>query len=289
MNDQKFALKKIKSFGLNEPIIFATIIFLIDILSSELSRKPLLSCLLQLMDYRKANYTYFIIVETVWAILGVIIIKSLGIFQTSGITKPKEWKKVWLFLPALLLVIPSAMELINAKAYITSDPMVYLLVLILNIMVGLGEEIIGRSLTLNIILRKYGVTKKGIYFSVFISSIIFGAAHFATTLAGRHDLISGIGQVIYCIFFGVFFSACVLRNNSIWPMVFYHFVVDFISGTEELIVRDGVVSQTSSILVQTIFLILYDLPLLLYGLFLLRKVEPRQELSDEHGELQEVM
>ena len=269
----KLVMKQIKSFAFKSPIVFVVVVYLIITVTSELSLNPLVSFFKQFINDRNALYSAFIVEEFTCAFIGILLIKGLGIWKTSGITKPREWKQVWLFTPVLVWQIAEILTTFDQNTkLVTTQPLVYILLFILNIGVGLGEEVIGRGLALNLMMRKWGKTKKGIYFSVFASSIIFGLIHFATTLAGRHDLLSGIFQVIYCMFYGVFFCACVLRNNSIWPMVFYHFLVDFVSALCSLVVSTDTVNQ-NSLLVELIPVII-GLSLFIYGLILLRKVKP---------------
>ncbi len=167
----------------------------------------------------------------------------------------------------------------------TSRPGLILLYTGLVLSIGFFEEILGRGVVLTVMLRKWGSTRRGIYQAVLVSSALFGAAHIVNMIAGRLPLLSTLTQIVYGFFFAVIFAACVLRNNSIWPMVIMHAAFDFGGrGLQEIAV--GGASQmpaANSTPEGAITTFMLTLPLFLYGIFILRKVAPSERPDNVLG------
>jgi membrane protease YdiL (CAAX protease family) len=125
------------------------------------------------------------------------------------------------------------------------------------------------------LLQKWGQTRQGITLSVLVSSALFGAVHLANFLAGRKPLLNTLTQITFAIFFGVIFAACLLRNRAIWPMILLHAAVDWAGTLREISVGGGLREVAPLLSPESAAIsILVTLPLFLYGLFILRKVEP---------------
>lgn len=266
-------MNKLRKIAFEHPIILSVIIFFLASFLNIISVKPTVTLLEKYMDIRKATFLYYTLYQVLWAVVMLPMIKGAGIFKTAGFTKPKEWKQVWLCWPLVVMVAISGLDIFSGNMkFNTTDSAIFIIYFLLNLSVGFYEEMIGRSFVLNLMLQKWGKTKKGVYRAVFTSSLLFGVIHLATVILGKRELIPGIAQVFYAIFFGVFFAACFIRNNSVWPMIFVHAFVDMIGCAGGLTDRFGQTQQAN--LWNTIIVVLLDLPLLLYGIFLLRKVNP---------------
>jgi uncharacterized protein len=73
----------------------------------------------------------------------------------------------------------------------------------------------------------------------------------------------------------VFFAGLVLRNRSIWPAVILHALFDFGGGLKEIVVGGTLQKMAVSISMQDAAVsILLTLPLFMFGLYILRKVQP---------------
>lgn len=266
-------MKKLRQTVLEHPFILSACVFFLASFLCVISVEPTVKLLEKYMDTRKATFLYYTVYQALWAIIMLPVIKGAGILETAGFTKPKEWKQVWLCWPLVTMVVISGWDIFSGNMkFNTSEPAVFIIYILLNVSVGFYEEIIGRSFILNLMLQKWGKTKKGIYRAVFTSSLLFGVLHLTTVILGKRELIPGIAQVFYAIFFGVFFAACFIRNNSVWPMIFVHAFVDMIGCAGGLTDRFGQTEQAN--ISNTFIVVLLDLPLLLYGIFLLRKVNP---------------
>jgi membrane protease YdiL (CAAX protease family) len=266
-------MNKIKTFAFRKPIIISAIVFFLASFLCIITNKVSIAFLNQYMDLRKATWLYYLVYQGLWAIAMLPLIREVGIFETAGFTKLKEWKQVWICWPLIVMGILSGWDVLSGKVeFNTSEPLVFILYLMLNLSIGFYEEIIGRSFVLNLMLQKWGNTKRGIYKAVFISSVLFGVIHLTTVILGKRELIPGIGQVFFTMAFGVFFAACFIRNNSVWPSIFLHAFVDLFASSNGLTANFGIVQQAS--VINTFINALFSLPLLLCGIFLLRKVKP---------------
>ena len=100
-------------------------------------------------------------------------------------------------------------------------------VILLYILVGIFEDFLTRGITLNILLDKYGKTKRGIWFSIFLSSLIFGVIHFTNIFTGA-SFEGVLIQVISATCIGMYFSAIYLRSGSVWVVALLHGFYDVV-------------------------------------------------------------
>ena len=105
---------------------------------------------------------------------------------------------------------------------------------LMNLFVGLAEELLFRGLILGILLLKWGNTQKGIYICVIVSSVMFGSAHIGNFIANSNILIATLSQIVYGIFIGIFFAACVLRSKTIWTVIILHAINDFSANLQQI-------------------------------------------------------
>ena len=279
---------QIKNFTKKFPVVFAIIVLCI---TTPLTELHLEKYFVSFLDEQSASYLSGILQQGGVSILLFILIKWLGLLKEAGFTRISEWKQVWLVWPILVLSFLNIDERIldGSAVFDLSRPWLPVLFVLLYMSVGFIEEILLRGMVLPLMLRKWGKTKKGINFSVIFSSVIFGLLHLINLITGRRTLLSTTAQIIYGLFFGVFFAACFLRNRSIWPIIFTHALFDLMGNLNDIILGGdfGVVHELN--LQGVMFSILFTIPLLFYGLFILRKVQPQdipanQNIFPEYGE-----
>ncbi len=273
-------MKTIKSLILRHPAISSIALFGLFFVLSEIEVDK---WLMQFMDYQKASYLSGTLVQGGVSLLIVLVIAGLDLLREGGFNPVNQWRSLWLLWPVLVFSVLNGSEVIDGTFNVNwSNGGLILLYTLLYISVGLIEEILFRGLVLPLMLRQWGSTRKGIYGAVVLSSAIFGLAHLANLVMGRRDLVSTGAQILYGTFFGVFFAACFLRNKSIWPVIFGHFLFDWAGNFNDLTVGHVFTRVKTPISLEnaaTTVVIL--LPLLLIGLFYLRKVEPAGAESPE--------
>jgi len=133
-----------------------------------------------------------------------------------------------LMWPLLILSIINGLDVFTGTLVIDgSKPILIILYALLYVSVVFVSVIQNRGVMMTVMVQKWGTTRKGIYKAVIVSSVLFGLLHLVNFAMGRYSLLAAVTQTGYALFFGVFFGACMLRNNSIWPVIFGHALFDF--------------------------------------------------------------
>ena len=267
-------MSKLKTFVAKYPLITVIMLILLSTVLTEIHVEDQLTALL---DFQSASYLIGIVEQIGVGLLLLLLLKKLGLLEAAGFTKPSKWKQVWLIWPILLYaVLNGGTSPFDGTLTIdTSKPLLIVLFILLYFAVGFMEEIVFRGATLSILLNKWGGSRKQIYWVVLLSNLAFGALHILNLIMGRRTLLSTGAQVLYGIFFGVFFAACFLRNKSIWPVIFGHALFDLCGNFSDIAVGSQTFNQVMDLTPQAALITaLITLPLLIYGLVILRKVEP---------------
>jgi CAAX protease family protein len=269
----------LKQFAFGKPVTFSMLIIIFAGLLTEI---PVRGVLEPLAGDRGAKLLQVTIGHTLTGFVLVGLLAKLGLLQDARFTSPRRWKAVWLVWPLVLLSLLNFSSLFDGSLEIdTSRPGLIVLFCFLNLSIGFCEEVMGRGVVLSVMLRKWGTTRRGIYRAALVSGALFGAAHIFNLVTGHLPLLSNLTQIVYSIFFGVFFAACFLRNNSIWPLIIMHTVLDFGGGLRHIAVDGGsqaaVANSTAAGIISALVV---TMPLLLYGLFILRKVTPPDQSGD---------
>jgi membrane protease YdiL (CAAX protease family) len=262
-------MQTLKNFALKQPLLFAALATVAGLYLTEI---PLQGLLTPYFGAQPAFYVTIILEQGLTGLLFFGLLARFGWLDLAGFTRPRLWKALWLGWPLLIFAV------INIDEGIVVDfsrPGLIALHLLTALSTGWVEEVLCRGVVVTTLLQKWGRTRKGITLSVLVSSALFGLAHFANFLAGRQPLINTLTQITFAIFFGVIFAACVLRNRAIWPMILLHAAVDWAATLDEIAVGGGLHTGVAPLSpADALVSILITLPLFLYGLFLLRRVEP---------------
>lgn len=144
---------------------------------------------------------------------------------------------------------------------------------------GYFEEIIFRGISLYLLLKQWGGTKKGILMSVFLCSTLFGFSHLFNIFAGANP-VNTAGQALYTAVLGIAFCALLLRTN--WNLIWcglLHALYNIMGSFDEFTPvtesgKDIATTSAGNLISANIINLVMFLPILVYGLFILRKVEP---------------
>jgi membrane protease YdiL (CAAX protease family) len=277
-------MKAIKAFVLKNPAVSSVGLFALFFV---LSKIEIETWLINFMDYQKACYLSATLIKGGLSVAMVLVIAWLGLTREGGFTPISQWKSLWLIWPLVIYSALNGSDVLDGTLNVNwGGGGLMLLYTLMYVSVGLIEEILIRGLVLPLMLRQWGATKGGVYKAVLLSSAIFGLAHMANLVLGRRDLVSTSAQISYAFFFGVFFAALVLRNKSIWPAVFCHFLFDWAGNFKAVTVGYVYTRVKPAISMEdALFTVAMFLPLLLFGLFYLRKVEPVVIGGDEKKSL----
>ena len=96
--------------------------------------------------------------------------------------------------------------------------------------VGLFEEMLCRGMLFNAFRDRFGDSKKGIYLSALLSSMLFGLFHLVNLVSYPDLVIATIAQVIYATFFGFIFCVIYFRSKNILACIILHGLFDLRTG-----------------------------------------------------------
>ena len=213
--------------------------------------------------------------------IGIRIVGSLAFLMIifrfryqKYFTMKFQWNTLvisWLFFAYILL---------NVEIHAESQWSVGLIALMIveAMAVGMYEEIVFRGLILTYLLKRFEGQRKGIYGAVIAGSVIFGCSHFFNLISGA-GFLPVLGQVIYTTMIGFALSAIFIRSqgNLVWCAIL-HGLYDVAAGFSDFEIKKQAVPSAQSFQLETILPYLWGIclfiPLLVYGIILLKKATP---------------
>lgn len=208
-------------------------------------------------------------------ILGIVSLlpffKYLNVFPTFSCKINKNcFALSWIFF----IYIVANLEIENIAV---ANPWLIVLMILECLAIGFYEELLFRGLLLSQFTELFGKRKSNIICAVLASSFVFGLFHLGNLRSGV-GLETVLFQIGYASIMGVAFSALLLRTN--WNILWcslVHAFYDIASGFGDFSVVQSVEGSTLKTQSVTIYANIINLclflPLLLYALFLLRKVK----------------
>ena len=160
-----------------------------------------------------------IVAQALLTICLIGIIAVLGWYDVTRIRGPIDRKgvKSFFWLAALPMLASLLMGISLFSIEQDFSPIIVLItVLVLNLLVGLSEELLFRGILFGALRQRHSLIT-----AIFLSSFIFGLAHMPNLGLGQ-SLPLTLYQVINAMILGALFCAITLQTNSIWPAVFLH-------------------------------------------------------------------
>lgn len=190
----------------------------------------------------------------------VWLLSRWGWWRAVGFGGPSTWRSLHLLaFPAVLAAVSLVAGLVAVDS---GEPARLVLGLPEMLLTGFWEEGLTRGLLLSLVLvvalRSAGNPIRG----VLLAGAIFGALHLVNIVGG--DVVAVLVQVVYATLIGVAFGALLLRTNALWLLVAIHSLIN--SGTYLRGDSDGGETLTGILILSTV-------PLVIYGLYLLRRVK----------------
>ena len=155
----------------------------------------------------------------------LIIFKNTYIFHQKVISFKNRMKLIWPFLLEIFVIFVTTFISVGGFKYFNLKEV--LISVVLFIFVGIFEEFLCRGWLLNEFLERFSSNKKGVFFSLLMSSLIFGFMHVTNIITMGQSVDQTIVQIIMACFMGMGLGAIYLRTNNIWTVVFLHFFYDF--------------------------------------------------------------
>ncbi len=165
------------------------------------------------------------------AVVFLVLLLNEGYRVLNPFQKP-FWKALLFTLPPFLVVVNNMpiLSMLWGDAYIVHSAPIYWIWFSLECLaIGLFEEMAFRGVIFLMFAEKRHATRKGLFWSLILTSAVFGAIHLLNVFMG-----GGIGGVIlqigYSFLIGAMCSVVLLKTRNIWLCVLLHAVYDF-SGT----------------------------------------------------------
>lgn len=256
----------------NKPIIFSLILILS---ANGFTDFPLKNYLCNFMPYQYAlMISIFILQMTCFGILLYISYK-IEISNLFNINLSKPVKSLYLIIPFFILIITNIPDTLTLE-YIKNNLSLFIRYTFAFLSTGFFEEILFRGIIFNLINNKFGSTRRGFFFSLFISNFLFGATHIINLLNGTMPAINFFNQLIYASIIGILFTAIYLRCNTLLIPILIHGLIDVTGCTEFLKITSSELyfeslKQSPITYSNLIVTLIIFLPLLIWALFLLRK------------------
>jgi len=201
--------------------------------------------------------------------------------RTAGIARLGRIQQ-WLFvLPAIIyLLITNMYAIFGDFGFQIQDQTLAGVIAFENLIDGgLWQEITFRGVILYGLIRAWGNSKQGIFKSVIVSALMFGVLHSLNLINiafdGGKPVSMTLFQILDTFLSGIYYGFFVLLTGSIWPMVILHGLQNALVNVKAVFIPSF--AETTSMWVQ---IILFDLPMVIYGLYLFRKITPRSISPD---------
>lgn len=168
----------------------------------------------------------------------LIVAISLWIIKKLGFIKYNELENGIEFTNLSALAIPSIFILFslmsNSQTFLSTNPLVLLLFLASVLTVGFVEELVFRGTILPLFINYFREKKNVLFWSVFLTSSIFGIIHFINIFKEPENILGITHQVFFAISIGVFFGGLMLKSKNIVIPSLFHGLVNFAFGAGEL-------------------------------------------------------
>ena len=203
------------------------------------------------------------------------IVKKFKFENFNGVGKVKSVANIHaLILPCGFIAIGI---MSNWSNYIDAGLILFLLFTTSVFLVGFVEEFAFRGIILPLFIQSFFKKRYVLYISIVATSLAFGAIHFINFFRQPDNLPGIIRQMFFALSIGVFFGGLLLRTESIIVVSFFHGLVNFAFGADEINrdIQKEIVEKSndainwSSVIPTTLFFAF----ILFGGLYMIRKVD----------------
>lgn len=163
------------------------------------------------------------------AVLALLVLIVMLTFKNSYVfTQKKEKLSTSLYYGLFFLIFSGLIILINGVLNGAFKSGLTLINITLGcLLVGVCEEFLCRGWLLNEFLERFGDSKKGIWYSIIISGVIFGLMHIGNMFTQGQDIITTISQVLNAAAIGIIFGLIYYKTKNIWSVIILHGLWDF--------------------------------------------------------------
>ena len=164
--------------------------------------------------------------------MGAAVFLFLLLHEGYGVLNPLQkpfWRSLLFTLPPLLVVVNNMpiLSMLRGDAYLVHKAPAYFIWFTAECLaIGLFEELAFRGVIFLMFAEKRHTTRKGLFWSLILTSAVFGGVHLVNLFMG-----AGIGGVIlqigYSFLIGAMCAVVLLRTRNIWICVLLHAIYDF--------------------------------------------------------------
>ncbi len=152
--------------------------------------------------------------------------------------------------------------------------------------VGIFEEFLCRGWLQNEFIERFGKTRKGVFFSILISGIIFGALHIINYFGGQ-ELGITLVQMTSAMVIGFYFGIVYFRTKNIWVTVILHGFWDLALSLGNMNVTTSCANTValeglSVAIIGLIVALLLDLPSILVTIKEFSKTHVNESLDEKY-------
>lgn len=235
-------------------------------------------CISPLIKNKSSFLVAGIIQAIVRLVLSVVLCISINKLYNIKIKKAKFIKGFLWY--GLILIIAIFFQFASnyqrpEKSIMETLPMIVYF-FIVTLAIGIYEELLCRGLLFNSFENYFGDTKKGIYLSAILSSLVFGIMHLTNLIWSPSLIISTICQVIYATFVGFLFCVIYYRSKNLISCMLLHGIFDFTTyfwfAFSDKLFQQTIDSNSVDISIGNgVLLILLSSTFVISGIFQLRK------------------
>ena len=259
------------------PVIASIAVVVIIIVLTEAPIQSIRNTLTPVTGRFYGDYLTDLALNALGVVMLLVAAKKVGLGGQLGLNKPHSWASLLLTWPLVLMSVLNGSEYLFGNINMVFDPILFIILTLLYVAVGFFEELLLRGYVQGFLMHRWSSSRREILLSILLTSLIFCGAHLTNLVMGRSTPLHAAAQVIYTFFFGVFFSALYIRSGSLFPGILLHTIVNFAGNLSAFV--PGAQPRSASVQSTTIegffISVLITLPLLLIGLFYLRKSKLR--------------
>jgi len=228
-----------------------------------------------------------VLAELAVALVLYFVLQRKGWAHLVGFRGAGQWRETWLIWLPSLYVLVNLSRLIRLPLNEASPLEMLPAQFSTALSTALMEETLFRGLVLAVLLNRYHSTRAQVAGCVLFAGILFGAWHASPIVAlvlgvapPHFHWETAIAQVVYPVFAGVGLAGVVLRTRSMWLLVGVHALILIALACASVLTNADTDANTAP-WEGAVFSVLISLPLLLYGLYLLRDIK-RLDLNFPH-------
>ena len=181
-----------------------------------------------------------------------------------------------------LLIIPIFLTLLiafsNINTFKQAETSMLFLFGINAALTAILEEFTIRGTILPLMLKNFSRRRHAFFKAIFLSSLLFGIAHFIGLVRDPDNFTGLLSQVIFAVGIGFFLAALLFKTKNILAPIFIHFLINFSGGVYKLEENGTNESPNSDTFSLTYYVSLFVVSsiLLLIGLYMLRNIKKEE-------------